>query len=91
MDIFRQGINKLSAWKNKPNRKPLVLQGARQVGKTWLMNQFGKEQFESVAYFNFEEQPELKPWCLLLIHMMDIFYLFHWDNNHNGYILHSLP
>jgi predicted AAA+ superfamily ATPase len=61
MDIFRQGINKLNAWKNKPNRKPLVLQGARQVGKTWLMNQFGKEQFESVAYFNFEEQPELKP------------------------------
>ncbi len=60
MEIFRQGINKLIEWQNKPNRKPLVLQGARQVGKTWLMNQFGKERFEGVAYFNFEEQPELK-------------------------------
>lgn len=60
MDIFRQGINRLIAWQNKPKRKPLVLQGARQVGKTWLMKQFGKEKFEGVAYFNFEEQAELK-------------------------------
>jgi len=36
-------------WKNSPNRKPMVLQGARQVGKTWLMKAFGKNEFEQVV------------------------------------------
>jgi uncharacterized protein len=49
----------LLAWKNKKNRKPLILQGARQVGKTELLIWLGKEAFEDYAVFNFEEKPEL--------------------------------
>src|SRR3546814_17368167 len=60
MKIQRNIQRKLATWKSDPNRKPLVLQGARQVGKTWLLKQLGKTEFEDVAYFNFEEQPELK-------------------------------
>lgn len=60
MEIQRNIQQKLAIWKSDPNRKPLVLQGARQVGKTWLLKQLGKTDFEDVAYFNFEEQPELK-------------------------------
>jgi uncharacterized protein len=47
-------------WKNTPNRKPLILQGARQVGKTWLMKEFGKNEFEQVIYLNFESSERLK-------------------------------
>ena len=47
-------------WKNAPNRKPLILQGARQVGKTWLMKEFGKNEFEQVIYLNFESSERLK-------------------------------
>lgn len=47
-------------WKNAPNRKPLILQGARQVGKTWLMKEFGKNEFEQVVYLNFEGNERLK-------------------------------
>lgn len=60
MKIKRSIQKRLIAWKNDSNRKPLVLQGARQVGKTWLLKQLGKTEFEDTAYFNFEEQPELK-------------------------------
>ena len=60
MEIQRDIINQLITWKNSTNRKPLVLQGARQVGKTWLLKHFGEQEFESVAYFNFDGQPELK-------------------------------
>lgn len=47
-------------WKNTPKRKPLILQGARQVGKTWLMKEFGKNEFEHVVYLNFEASERLK-------------------------------
>lgn len=47
-------------WKNAPKRKPLILQGARQVGKTWLMKEFGKNEFEQVVYLNFESSERLK-------------------------------
>lgn len=47
-------------WKNAPNRKPLILQGARQVGKTWLMRAFGKAEFEQTVYLNFESSTRLK-------------------------------
>ena len=50
----------LAAWKNAPNRKPLILQGARQVGKTWLMKEFGQNEFEQVIYLNFESSERLK-------------------------------
>lgn len=53
--------NKLLQWKQKSDssRKPLVLRGARQVGKTWLLEEFGRNEFEQVAYINFEEQQQL--------------------------------
>jgi uncharacterized protein len=60
MKIAREIHQKLIDWKDSPNRKPLLLQGARQVGKTWLLKNFGKEKFDNVAYFNFDEQPEIK-------------------------------
>ncbi len=60
MEIKRTILKKLSAWKLAPGRKPLMLQGARQVGKTWLLTHFGDSAFDNVAYFNFEEQPDLK-------------------------------
>jgi uncharacterized protein len=59
--IFERVVfTELVAWKNQINRKPLVLNGARQVGKTYLLKAFGKATFKNVAYFNFEEQPLLK-------------------------------
>lgn len=50
----------LLAWKNTERRKPLVLRGARQVGKTWLLKKFGKEAFPTVHYINFEEDDRLE-------------------------------
>jgi predicted AAA+ superfamily ATPase len=58
--MHRNALNKLIAWKNDPDRKPLVLKGARQVGKTWLMEEFGKTQYASYVSFNFDEEGELK-------------------------------
>jgi len=60
MKLEREIFSKLSDWKNSTERKPLVLQGIRQVGKTWLLKDFGERSLGSYAYFNFEEQPELK-------------------------------
>ncbi len=51
--------SKLQAWKDSPNRKPLILHGARQVGKTWLLKEFGRSSFKRVAYINFEENSRL--------------------------------
>ena len=53
-------LDDLLKWKNKKNRLPLILKGARQVGKTWLLNEFGKIAFDDVLYINFENTPELK-------------------------------
>lgn len=53
-------MNDLINWKNKKNRKPLILKGARQVGKTWLMKHFGEENFENVAYVNFDNNTRMK-------------------------------
>ncbi len=50
----RYAIKQLIDWKNKKNHKPLIIQGARQVGKTWLMQEFGKKYYEQVAYINFD-------------------------------------
>lgn len=49
----------LVRWKDRPGRKPLIIQGARQIGKTWIMQKFGQEQFDHVAYFNFDASEEL--------------------------------
>lgn len=53
-------LNKLLAWKNSPYRKPLILKGVRQVGKTWILKEFGRCYYESTAYFNFDENEEYK-------------------------------
>lgn len=55
-DLYESLVN----WKNALNRKPLILQGARQVGKTWLMKEFGNNEFEQVVYINFESSERLK-------------------------------
>jgi len=55
----RTAYEALLKWKNNERRKPLVIKGARQVGKTWLMKEFGKKEFESVAYINFEKVTQL--------------------------------
>lgn len=56
----RIAIKKLIDWKNNIDRKPLVLKGARQVGKTWLMQEFGKHYYKNTVYFNFDEEEALK-------------------------------
>jgi uncharacterized protein len=56
----RELINSLLEWKKSSNRKPLILQGARQVGKTWLMKEFGRQEFKQVVYLNFESSERLK-------------------------------
>ena len=52
----RSAFSELIKWKNNPERKPLVIRGARQVGKTWLMKEFGQNCYESFVYFNFDEE-----------------------------------
>ena len=54
LSMQRYALKHLIDWKNKKNHKPLVIQGARQVGKTWLMQEFGKKYYEQVAYINFD-------------------------------------
>ena len=56
----RNAIQNMINWKSDEERKPLVLRGARQVGKTWLMKEFGKNCYRSFVYFNFDEEDELK-------------------------------
>lgn len=56
----RNAILELFQWKNSPERKPMVLRGARQVGKTWLMKEFGQNYYDNYVYFNFDEEDELK-------------------------------
>lgn len=60
MEIKRDIEYKLIAWKESVHRKPLILRGARQVGKTFSLEKFGDKNYEQTAYFNFDEQPELK-------------------------------
>ena len=57
--MYRKAIEKLKQWKNKKERLPLIILGARQVGKTWLMKEFGKECFEEICYINFENPGEI--------------------------------
>lgn len=54
----RFAMDKLLDWKKKSNRKPLILMGARQVGKTWLMKEFGKTYYEKTAYISFYNNSE---------------------------------
>ena len=56
----RKIMEDLCSWKNKKSRKPLILQGARQVGKTWIMKEFGKRYYKNVAYINLDENEQMK-------------------------------
>ena len=56
----RNAIQDLILWKSSEERKPMVLKGARQVGKTWLMKEFGQSYYDNFVYFNFDEEDELK-------------------------------
>lgn len=57
--MYRSAMKKLKAWKAKVNRKPLIIRGARQVGKTWLMKEFGANEYENVVYINFENNERM--------------------------------
>ena len=56
----RTDLSKLQEWKNKPVRKPLLVLGVRQCGKTWLIKQFAESEFEDFAYFNLDGNEGLK-------------------------------
>lgn len=56
----RQLMNELEKWKNKRKRKPLIIHGARQVGKTWIMKEFGKKYFENYVYISFDNNERMK-------------------------------
>ena len=60
IELRRYIMDKLIEWKNRINRKPLILKGARQVGKTYILKEFGEEEYENVAYFNFDHDDSLK-------------------------------
>ena len=52
-------LDDLIKWKESPYRKPLILKGARQIGKTYILKQFGRENYEDIAYFNFDHDEDL--------------------------------
>ena len=56
----RKIYNQLLEWKNSPNRKPLILYGARQTGKTWILKEFGSNEYNNLAYINCDNNPELE-------------------------------
>lgn len=57
--MYRIAIQKLFKWKESNYRKPLIIQGARQVGKTWLMKEFGKQAYKHTVYINFDSNPKM--------------------------------
>ena len=58
--MYRNSMKDLIKWKDNINRKPMILRGARQVGKTWLMKEFGEKYYKSYVYFNFDEEKEVQ-------------------------------
>lgn len=57
--MYRYAIETLRKWKNKKNRKPLIIEGARQVGKTWLMREFGRQEYRNTVYINFDSNSKM--------------------------------
>lgn len=57
--MYREKIEELKKWKKSSNRKPLIIRGARQVGKTWLMKEFGEKFYEKYAYINFDDNSRM--------------------------------
>lgn len=56
----RFALSRMKEWKENENRKPLIIRGARQVGKTWIMKTFGQQYFEKTAYVNFDNNARMK-------------------------------
>lgn len=57
--MYRYAMENLHEWKNRKNRKPLIIEGARQVGKTWLMKEFGKQEYTNTVYINFDSNSRM--------------------------------
>lgn len=57
--MYREKMEELKEWKESPNRKPLIIRGARQVGKTWLMREFGEKYYDKCAYINFDDNSRM--------------------------------
>lgn len=58
--MYRMAMEQLQKWKTKKRRKPLIIRGARQVGKTWLMKEFGASEYKSAVYINFDNNERMK-------------------------------
>lgn len=58
--MYRYKFEDLIAWKNSKNKQPLIIRGARQVGKTWLMKEFGKMHYKNVAYIHFDNNSRME-------------------------------
>lgn len=76
--MYRRIMEELIKWKKCKERKPLILRGARQVGKTYIIKQFGEENYDGVAYFNFDRSINLSSSSLYFIPIL---------SNNLGYIL----
>lgn len=57
--MYRVAIEKLYKWKESKHRKPLIIEGARQVGKTWLMKEFGSKAYDNTVYINFDSNSQM--------------------------------
>jgi len=57
--MYRFAIENLNKWKNSKNRKPLIIEGARQVGKTWIMKEFGRQSYNKTVYINFDSNVQM--------------------------------
>lgn len=60
MELYRTAIEQIYNWKQKKNKKPLIIRGARQVGKTWLMKNFGQKAYKQVVYVSFDNNQQMK-------------------------------
>ncbi len=58
--MYRTAMEQLHVWKAKKNKKPLIIRGARQVGKTWLMREFGGTQYEKTVYVSFDNNRRMQ-------------------------------
>lgn len=58
--MYREKLEDLINWKNSKNKQPLIIRGARQVGKTWLMKEFGKTNYKNVAYIHFDNNSRME-------------------------------
>ena len=57
--MYRYAIEQLYKWKDSKHRKPMIIEGARQVGKTWLMKEFGEKAYENTVYINFDSNSQM--------------------------------